>query len=55
VDKEIANQVLTSSSVVVAHGTPTPVVQLIDYLGFHYPNLTTVDWKTGGRFCEAVV
>jgi hypothetical protein len=22
-------------------------------VGFPYPNLTTVDWKTGGKLCEA--
>lgn len=37
--------------VVPVHGVATPLQTLIDLTDYNYPNLTAVDFKTGGALC----
>lgn len=44
----------TLSRVTPAHGIKAPLTDLIDFLGYPYPNYTTADWKTGGPLCQKI-
>ncbi|KAH8816530.1 metallo-beta-lactamase superfamily protein [Xylogone sp. PMI_703] len=51
VDQAVGDGLSKNALVIPAHGSPAPFTQLIDFLGYQYPNITTTDWKAGGRLC----
>ncbi|KAH7166477.1 hypothetical protein EDB81DRAFT_839002 [Dactylonectria macrodidyma] len=51
---QVMNDGLTKDAIVLpTHGQVTPLLELINITGYPYPQLSTLDWRTGAAKCDS--